>query len=1281
MALNAADLQRRHELEGAPDPFPTLIDDAAPKPRQAKAKPQPVDTNSETAFPIKPSVAKAPVFVDSFTLSALDLSNVGKDGRASTLGEVMKLVMAKYKVKIEASANQKQTTFHIKAESQKELDKAKRSLLALLSPVITLVLNAPASTIGSIIGPKGATLKHIRDQTSVRVDIPKKDTLAPTGNGHANGDASGGVSPAVDDEEDEPTVPVTLVGPQPLAYEAQAMLKEIIASRTSSSTRRVRDIPAHILPFVVARRNAYLNAAQSTDINLSLNAPAREITATGDREAVGRVVDAIKATIEHFETNLNQIKMSLSKRQHRLLTGKASEEIMTKSKCTITVPPYEDASDELTVWGLAADLPNGLSAVMEQANSQYIHEFPLPGPLKVSKELVVYIQTIDYLSTLKAEKEDVEVYLPPLTASKGPLSIDLVGDKSNTDVIVKRLSELIGKLIGATRTVTIGWQLHKVVQGKNAEKLSGFHGTNKVSVYFPAEALESSDVLLVYDPFAPGASFVPGEKKKQLDIVEKELQKMAKAAADVKTELVTVEKRWHDTVLGALDTITGGDNTLSLKFGAEAGESSEDVILVRGLRTDVDRVAKDIVKLVEDSKADEIARSYSIEFEIDREYVGRIVGSQGAGVHKLRDQLDVRVDVSDESDDKEKEKDVVVGKKKKVVTHAKSKVKITGRKENADEAKKRILAQVERMADETSETLKIPAQFHASLIGEKGKYAIRLEDKYGVKINFPRHGSSDSYETKTREPLKADEVLVKGGRKGVAGAKSELLEALEFEKENNNTITFSVPTRCIPRIVGRGGATINEIKDNTDTFIDLDKDGGATSNITVRGTKKNIAEAKAAILAIADQVPEESTDSVIIENRYHRSIIGAGGQGLKDLIARCDGPSDSKVQAGLIRFPRQGETGDEVRLRGDPKLVAKLKAELEKIAAELRDRVIIGVDIPAEQHRALIGRGGQTLNELQGKHKVQIQFPGSRSYGQVGQPENGDALSESDPANIVKITGSRSNVEAAAEDLKSRIKPPMPEGITKDINVPLKYHQPITQQGNFFRTLRGHGVQVEQSVQPQKSSIPTRPESKGPAPSARIDDEEESPEESAYEWQVVENYQDPEEGDSVWTLKGRDEAALEKAEKLINDAIQNAEKMTHVGFLTLVDRSSFPRIVGTKGANVARLRAETGADITVSRENNTIVVIGSESEITNAKDAILKLVASPGRPRRQNNNSNNSNNNRNWGPSNNDNTNESNNDSSSWGATNDDNNNNNWGGNDNNDSNNNSWGTPSSDWN
>lgn len=160
-------------------------------------------------------------------------------------------------------------------------------------------------------------------------------------------------------------------------------------------------------------------------------------------------------------------------------------------------------------------------------------------------------------------------------------------------------------------------------------------------------------------------------------------------------------------------------------------------------------------------------------------------------MNKLRDQLGVKVDFSDEVEEKQQDS---WKKKNKTVTHSKSKVTIVGRKENVEEAKRRILTQVERLvrhsrrrwraarvadrstqADETSEVLKIASQYHSGLIGEKGKYVLRLEEKYSVKITFPRE-SADNGEGRTREHLKADEVLVKGGRKGVAGAKSELLD-------------------------------------------------------------------------------------------------------------------------------------------------------------------------------------------------------------------------------------------------------------------------------------------------------------------------------------------------------------------------------------------------------------------------------------------------------------------------------------------------------------------------
>ncbi|KAI0706832.1 hypothetical protein C8T65DRAFT_651620 [Cerioporus squamosus] len=1249
MALSAADLQRRHELEGAPDPFPSLVEDSPVKPRAVAANGT-VDTESQEAFPslapapqankpatsawgagagprIKPAASKQPVVSDTLTLSSIDLSSAGKDGKPTTLGEIAKQVMSQYKVKLDASTNQKarQTTFYLKADSKKELDKAKKSLLALLSPVVTLTLNAPASIIPTIIGPKGVTLKQIRDQTNVKIDIPRRDTLAPA-NGHTNGashEPSRTTTPLPgssvgEDEEEEPTVPVTITGAQPLALEAQALLNEIIATKRSRTTQRVRDIPEHILPFILPRRATFEAAAEGGDVNLSLNAAAREITVFGDREAVTRVIDSIKSAIDYFTAETISLKLSLPKRQHRLLTGKNAEDVMAKARCAVILPKPEDASEEIILWGKAADVGLGVQAVMEKANSAYIHEFPLPGPLPVSRQLLTYMVRVNYPKTLATDNPGVQVFTPSLSGLDRvtTIKLDIVGEKSKVDAAVSQTSALIGKLYGATKDVQIDWLLHRIINShKNAKKIKGFHESLNVLVFFPPESAEQSSVLLVYDPTSSNASLSPVEKKQNLEDVEKELLKMARDAADVKTEVIEVEKKWHDAVVGrggtTLNAIIGEDKTLSIKVGAEAGQATEDFILVRGISADVNRAVAEIRKIVEDAKNDEIVSSYSVEFDIDREYVGRIVGSGGSGVNKLRDLLGVKIDFSDEGEEKEKE-----GSKKKKGTHSKSKVKIVGRKENVEEAKRRIQAQADRLADETSEVLKIPHQYHSSLIGQSGKYVIRLEDKYAVKITFPRESSGDG-EGRTREPLKADEVLVKGGRKGVAGARQELLDAVEFEKESNNVVKFTVPTRSVARILGKAGSTINDIKDTIGVQIDVDKaaDDKDNATISIRGTKKAIAEAKAAILAIAEQVAEETTATVDVPSRFHRTIIGAGGQGLKDLIARCGGPTDSKAQAGLIRFPRQGEPSDEVRLRGEPKLVAKLKAELEKIAADLRDRVVLGVDVPVAQHRALIGRGGQHLNDLQNRTGAQIQFPGSRSYNQVGEPENAADLAGVDPGNLVKVSGPRAACEKAIQELKAQIKPPAPEGVTGTITVPLKYHYAVSQQGNLLRQLRSFGVHVEQSVLPSKPAVPPQPTSQAGAATARIDDPDSGSAPTEAQWQVVPNYQDAEEGESVWTLKARDQAGLDRALKLVKEGLEHAEKMTHVGFLTLPDRSMFPRIVGAKGSNVARLRNESGADITVSHEDSTIVIVGSEDAINTAKDAILKMTTNSGRPR------------------------------------------------------------------
>ncbi|GAB1521372.1 hypothetical protein RhiTH_004467 [Rhizoctonia solani] len=1228
MAESAAQaLQRRHdELEGAPDPFPPMSGQNG-NTRRAPKKNTPLDTGDEEAFPslasaapAKPTVASAwsaaprirqvaprvvaPVFSDSFVLENIDLSTAGKDGKSTTLTDVLKRVMQQHKnVKLEASTQRKdgraKTSFVIKADSEADLEAAKRKLTAALSPIVTRVVQSPISAIGSIVGQKGANLNQLRAKYDVRVDIPRRDTnLAPPAG------ASGAASPIPADDDEEPTQPISVTGPLSSVVAAIAELEAIISTKTAHITQRVRDIPPKIFLFIEGRISEYENVANSDGSSVLVNTTveSREVSVTGDRPSVVKVVEKIKEDIAELENSLTSISKRVPKPKQRLLQGDFIQTLMTTTKCAIELPD-DPENEHITIWGLEDDLPNGLKAINDQGGSKHTETVTIPTP---SGAICEYLITTAYFGSIWGPKfPGVEAY--PVPRGKGHV-IDFVGEKNAVAPVVKDLNKLFQELASSVRQVGIDWLLHKPLAGK----IEHFKTANHTEIHFPEESEEKSTVLLVYDL---GKNSSKNEKKKHLDEVERELKKLVTETGNIRSEEITVDKKWHQAIIGKnesnLNAIIGEDKTLSIKFGSQAkanGDNSlpEDTILVRGPGSDVTRAVEAIKQLAEKAKNDEIESSYFTEFDIPREYARHVVGSGGSGINRLREQLDVKVDLND---DEEKE---VEGKKKTKKPTAKTHVKITGRKANADEAKKRILAQVERLEDETTEILKIPNKYHSGLIGSAGKYVSRLEDKYGVKINF----GGDREDSRARGQagtLGPDEVMVKGGKKGVASAKSELLEAYDYEKETNQTVEFTVPTRAVARILGRGGSQINEIKEDTNTQIDVEKadasDPKAETLITVRGTKSGIAEAKKRILAISNEVGEETTVVINIENKFHRGLIGAGGQGLKDLIAKVGGPSDSKAQAGLIHFPRNGEPDDEVTLRGEPALVKKLQKELDKIVAELRDRVVLGVDIPAQHHRVLIGRGGQHLNELQDRHHVTVQFPGSRSYYQIGEPENVDELANAPPENIVRVSGSRSACEKAIKEMSDR--PAPQEQVSTTITVPLRYVHSISQQGTFFRSLRQVGVQVDQSQQPSKAASTPRP----PPPSGGATRIDEEPAEEAVQWQVVENHQDGEEGDSEWTLRGRDQAALDKAQAMIEEAIAQAQSASHVGFLTLSDRSAFPRIVGTKGANVSRLRNETGAEITVGREDNTIVIIGSESVIEHAKSKILDIVNNSARPR------------------------------------------------------------------
>lgn len=156
---------------------------------------------------------------------------------------------------------------------------------------------------------------------------------------------------------------------------------------------------------------------------------------------------------------------------------------------------------------------------------------------------------------------DIQAHLAP--RGKGH-AIDFIGEKSAVNAAIKDLKKVFSDLEGAARDVGIDWMVHKYLIGKSGKKyaltsllligiltfpsrIKQFQEAHHTQVFFPDESEEKSSVLLVYD-VSKGAS--KAEKKRHLDEVERDLRKLAAESGDVRSEEITIDKKWHSAIIG-----------------------------------------------------------------------------------------------------------------------------------------------------------------------------------------------------------------------------------------------------------------------------------------------------------------------------------------------------------------------------------------------------------------------------------------------------------------------------------------------------------------------------------------------------------------------------------------------------------------------------------------------------------------------------------------------------------------------------------------------------------
>ncbi|KAK7678861.1 hypothetical protein QCA50_018163 [Cerrena zonata] len=580
-----------------------------------------------------------------------------------------------------------------------------------------------------------------------------------------------------------------------------------------------------------------------------------------------------------------------------------------------------------------------------------------------------------------------------------------------------------------------------------------------------------------------------------------------------------------------------------------------DEVFIHGIKSEVNKIKKDIESILSDAK--EYKDGFKTTFEVPSSVLSRIIGKGGnAGNDKS----------------------------------TKSEITITGAKKNAEEAKADILSSSKRFADESLERLRIENQYHRRIIGPNFSYINRLQDKYNVKIRFPSADNTPS--TFADAPKSKDEVTIKGPSKGVAKAVEELKELHQFEKENGFKQTIQVPTKAVPRVIGKSGETIRDIADGSGVEYRFNRSNNSEeelgyAELELTGSKSALKEAAKKINDIVDEIENFVSISINVNPKYHRDLIGQGGSVMREIISKAGGADVPRNRYyKLLTIPNEGSGSDEVTSQGDKAIVNKIIEQIKDIVALKEASIIAEYELPKEKHRLIIGPGGSIRSELQKTYETSIDIP---------RPN--------DQSTIVKLAGLPDKIEA----LKAKL-----DEITKDdwnvsIDVPERYHSLVSEKGAIFKKLKN-----DYKVEVQHGTL-TRLASKLSGSASPNPPEEALPENNEKTKFTISSLAEGEISETVipWRLKG-EEKDTKKAAELINQRLENAKNASAAAWFYSANPSSFTKVVGPLGSVVNGIRSKTNTFITVPRSNeknsNFIYLVGSPDNLKLAEESIKSLL-------------------------------------------------------------------------
>jgi len=663
---------------------------------------------------------------------------------------------------------------------------------------------------------------------------------------------------------------------------------------------------------------------------------------SGKREAAA---EARRLVVAGLQTQAS-IEMVIPKDHHRYILGKGGkklQELELASQTRITIPRD---SEIIRIVGTKEGIDRARHEMQVISDEQAKLAFER---LNIPKIYHPFICGPDNEKAKEiANATGARINIPPPSVQKDELTVagEIDGVQKAVAMIMEIYQEKEKK--GKTVSVEVKKSQHRYVIGPRGASIQEILRATGVSVEMPPLDTDNETITLRGDADKLGTA---------LTLVYE------KANSVVQSELDA--PRWlHRFIIGRkgqnIRKITQDlDNKVHVEFIED-----KDKILIQGPPVEVASAENLLSSSLAELKN---TMSYA-DIEVDPKWHRHIIGKNGSNIGRIKTDTGTSINIPSD-------------------TTKSAVIRIEGSPEGVAAAKEEILEMAKKFDNEKSRDIIIEHKYHKNIIGQKGEKVREIRERFSeVQISFPE---SDA---------KSDIVTLRG-------PKDDVDKCYEFMKKLNSDLVASSFKLGVPifkrfhgNVIGRAGANIKKIKEETNTVIDIPAENSDSDVIYITGHQKDAEKARDMILAIQNELANIVTSQVSFPQKLHTTMIGPGGKLIKSIMAECGDVH--------IRFPAEGEENDVITIRGTKEDVAKAEEQLKKLGEErLENSFTAEVTAKPEHHRFLIGRGGVNIRKVREKTGVRIVFP-------TRQDENQE---------LITIIGKKEAVEEAKADLMSKI--------------------------------------------------------------------------------------------------------------------------------------------------------------------------------------------------------------------------------------------------------------------